>query len=269
MPTVSCSILEHCLHVVAAAAVHHDPFPHFLIDGFFPEEVYRELLASLPDAGLYEPMAYGPRSPSEATARGRFKLNDACLARLSAPHRELWLAVRDVLTSPVLKRCVFGQLSSGLALRYRVAAEAAADLEGYALPELFRETRGYSIKPHPDTRKKVVTMQIALPEDRAQAELGTEFYRLSLNPLHVLREPRGFVVAKRAPFLPNAAYAFSVLNTLKLKSWHGRTTLAEEVGVRNSILNIWYGDPANVYPETVRQSGFRLQASDFRNPAAA
>jgi hypothetical protein len=42
------------------------------------------------------------------------------------------------------------------------------------------------------------------------------------------------------PFLPNTAYAFVVLNTLTLRSWHGRTSIASDGGPRNSLLNIWY-----------------------------
>ena len=107
------------------------------------------------------------------------------------------------------------------------------------------------IKPHPDMRKKVVTMQIALPSDDGQKHLGTEFYRRSFNPLHLLREPRGFEVVKQPPFLPNVAYAFAVINALTLKSWHGRTTLGGQVGVRNTILNIWYAEAAQANGDIV------------------
>jgi hypothetical protein len=110
---------------------------------------------------------------------------------------------------------------------------------------LYRETAGYSIKPHPDTRKKVVTMQIALPRDESQQHLGTEFYSRSLKPAAWLRTPKGFDIVKTTPFLPNTAYAFVVLNTMRLKSWHGRSTLSDNWGVRDSILNIWYDKAQN------------------------
>jgi hypothetical protein len=118
---------------------------------------------------------------------------------------------------------------------------------------LFHETQGYSIKPHPDTRKKVVTMQVALPGDDSQRDLGTEFYRRSLHPSDWLREPRGFQVAKRMPFLPNTAYAFSVLNTFSLKSWHGKTAIPGALGERNSLLNIWYQDPQHANRDLVAE----------------
>jgi hypothetical protein len=91
-------------------------------------------------------------------------------------------------------------------------------------------------------------MQISLPRDNSQRQLGTEFYKRSLNPLHMMREPRGFGIIKCTPFVPNSAYCFSVLNNISWKSWHGRSTLPANSVVRNSILNNWYlnADDANL-----------------------
>jgi len=83
-------------------------------------------------------------------------------------------------------------------------------------------------------------MQFAFPADERMKEVGTEFYSRSVNPRAWLREPRGFTIDKTMPFLPNHAYAFSVLNTLTLKSWDGRCKIASIDGVRNSLLQIWY-----------------------------
>jgi hypothetical protein len=104
-------------------------------------------------------------------------------------------------------------------------------------------------------------MQIALAIDEQQESLGTQFYRRSYNPLSLLREPRGFEVVKVAPFLPNAAYAFVVLNTLSLKSWHGRTTLPSLPGGRNTILNIWHEKPEHGHPDVVEDHYVRRRAA--------
>ena len=58
------------------------------------------------------------------------------------------------------------------------------------------------------------------------------------------------------PFLPNTAYAFVVLNSLSLSSWHGRSSLSN-VGkaVRNTILNIWYERAENGNRELVEEYG--------------
>src|SRR5690606_24865146 len=101
----------------------------------------------------------------------------------------------------------------------------------------------YYIAPHPDTRKKIVTMQFALPSDRSQAELGTTFYERSMDPRDWLKMPRGFRRAKQMPFIPNCCYGFSVINTIGLKSWHGREVMQSEQGTRNSLLHVYYADP--------------------------
>src|SRR5262249_6971864 len=145
-------------------------------------------------------------------------------------------------------------LAPGLSYRYAIDPRQAAELPGFALPELFHETSGYTIKPHPDTRRKVVTMQIALPKDASQRDLGTEFYQRSRNPLSLTRPPRGFTIAKRMEFLPNSAYAFSVLNTFRLKSWHGRSTIPDRAGERNSILNIWYEKASDANGDLIEEN---------------
>jgi hypothetical protein len=231
------------------------PFPHFIVEGLFPDELYAEMLASLPAAELSDPFSYEKHAEGGKSNRGKFALTDDCIGRLEGRQWALWMGIRDALGHPRLKRAVFSRLSAGLAFRFGVSAEEAVETPGYALPELLRETEGYRIKPHPDTRRKLVTMQIALPADDSQAHLGTEFYRRSLNPAALLREPRGFDIVKRSPFLPNVAYAFSVINTLRLRSWHGRTRLSGDVGVRNTILNIWYARPEDANPDLVRMYG--------------
>lgn len=232
--------LSHMLEAVERAWLDERPFPHFLVEGLFPDDIYSEMLAALPDPALYTPVSYERHANHGISNRGKFGLTEDYISQLSHRQRALWTAVRDALGSPEFKAAVFQRLSLGLTYRYGTDQAHAADVPGYALPELLRETKGYRIKPHPDTRRKVVTMQIALPEDNSRPNLGTEFYQRSWSPLAMLREPRGFEVAKQSPFLPNMAYAFVVLNTLRHKSWHGRTTLHGDSGVRNTILNIWY-----------------------------
>lgn len=245
--------LAHMVAAVAAARVDDDPSPHFFVAGILPTDIYDELVDALPEPGLYEAFGYEKHATAGRSNRGKFALSNESLAQLSGRQQSLWLGVRDALGSPQFKAAVFERLAGGLAYRFGVEREAAAATPGYPLPELFRETQGYTIKPHPDTRRKLVTMQIALPTDASQRELGTEFYRRSWNPLALMREPRGFEIVKQAPFVPNAAYAFVVINTLRHKSWHGRTRLSHASGVRNTILNIWYSDAEKANADLVEQ----------------
>jgi len=245
------SAVKHMVDAVDRAWVDEQPFPHFLVEGLFPDDVYREMLASLPDPSLYTPVSYERHADHGVSNRGKFGMTEEYISQLPHRQRAIWSAVRDALGSPEFKQAVFDRLSLGLAYRYGIPETEAARTPGYALPELLRETKGYRIKPHPDTRRKVVTMQIALPPDNNRPNLGTQFYRRNWSPMALLREPRGFEIVKQSPFLPNMAYAFVVLNTLRHKSWHGRTTLRGNSEVRNTILNIWYAKPEDGNREVV------------------
>jgi hypothetical protein len=261
--------LDHLTTALATTPLMIDPFPHFVARGFFPDDVYDTLLRLLPERSHYEPFDYEKHQGMGGESnRLRVELSNASLEGLDSRRQSFWRTMRSILGSAELKQLAFQKLAPGLAYRYAIDPRQAASLPGFALPELFHETAGYTIKPHPDTRRKVVTMQIALPRDASQRELGTEFYRRSWNPLSLTRLPRGFTIAKRIDFLPNTAYAFSVLNTFRLKSWHGRSTIPDCLGERNSILNIWYQKAADANCNLIEENQ-QLEAGSASDSVAA
>jgi hypothetical protein len=247
--------LDHMLAAVEATEIHDDPSPHIVVQDFFPADTYARILECLPSPADYEPFAYEKHATADGESnRKRFQLKNACLETLPQTQREFWHSIRSALGSVALKETIFHRLQKGLAYRFDCDPEKASSLPGFALPELFHETSGYRIKPHPDTRKKVITMQIALPENGDQEHLGTEFYRRSMRPSCWLREPKGFEIVKTMPFLPNTAYAFVVLNTMRIKSWYGRSSLSSSCGARNSLLNIWYQRAEQANTEIIEEN---------------
>src|SRR5262245_2579787 len=62
MIAIDLSLRQYCLDHLAAiiplTSLATDPFPHFVVRGFFPDDVYVALLHLLPRISLYEPFAY-------------------------------------------------------------------------------------------------------------------------------------------------------------------------------------------------------------------
>ena len=217
------------------AAEHFSfPFPHIVFRNFFPADFYRDLVRSVPTEG-YDPII-------DTGTRMALRLYGANVEKIDPALRPLWSAVSTMLTSKMVERAIRNRLHDGLEIRARGDRVAGADdLKLVAKPVVYRDSDGYQIKPHPDTRKKVVTMQLYCPTDASQQALGTTLYRASLKGLlHVgsyCLEP-----VKAIPFLPNTGYAFVVLkanHSLTNMSWHGRPRIKTDQP-RVSILNTFY-----------------------------
>jgi len=226
--------LAHMISRLKETEPQCDPYPHFWADHILPEDVYDRLLAELPESSQYTRGVENSKAPEAS--------------------KELWYGVRLALGSPELKRAVFTNLAAGFAHRFGMAEQDAPEIEAYPRPMLFQETGGYSIAPHPDTRRKLATVQFALTNDESQLNLGTSIYKLSAHPKHLLHEPRGFCEVKRHPFARNSVFAFAVVNTLSMRSWHGRAALPEGCGERNTLLHIYYAKAADANPEMLQQS---------------
>ena len=236
-------IVEHSLNVVEGTPEQNEPFPHIQLTGIFPEDVFERLIESFPPADCFVKANRKHHSNEYGgSTRQRMTLCEDSLDSLPDADHMLWSTVRAAIGSTVIRDAIFSKLAKGLCRRFKVDRNELASIPAFPRGQLYSETEGYCITPHPDTREKIVTMQFAFPSDDSLEHVGTEFYSRSLNPVHLLREPRGFTIAKTMPFLPNCAYAFSVLNDFGMKSWHGRSTIPPMDRVRNTLLHIWYAE---------------------------
>ena len=231
---LAAELTAHAVASIEAADHFSSPFPHIVFRNIFPADFYRDLLRSVPTQG-YEPI-------TGTGTRVALRLYGENVEKIDPALRDAWAAVSTMLTSMEVERAIRNRLGDGLAIRARGdKAPRADDLKLVAKPVVYWDRDGYQIKPHPDTRKKVVTMQLYCPADESQQALGTTLYRASLKGLfHVgsyCLEP-----VKTIPFLPNVGYAFVVLkayHSLTKMSWHGRPPIKTDQP-RISILNTFY-----------------------------
>jgi hypothetical protein len=227
-------LVAHAVASIESADHFSVPFPHIFFRDFFPTDFYRDLVQSIPTKG-YDPI-------TGTGTRMALRLYGDNVEKIDPELRSAWAAVSAMLTSKEVERAIRIKLIDGLEIRARGdKVPSAHDLKLVAKPVIYRDSDGYQIKPHPDTRKKVVSMQLYCPADASQEALGTTLYRASLKGLmHVdsyCLEP-----VKTMPFLPNVGYAFVVLkayHSLTKMSWHGRPAITTD-RPRISILNTFY-----------------------------
>ena len=250
-------VLEHCLDVIEGTPAEDQPFPHILLKHVFPDDVYHGLLEAFPPEECFV-KANQKHHTNEygGSTRQRMTLCESSFESLPTSDHRLWATVRAAIGCTEIRDAIFFKLAKGLCRRFKINSNELRKVPAFPRGQLYSETEGYRIAPHPDTREKIVTMQFAFPSDHSLAGVGTEFYTRSVNPMHLLREPRGFSIAKTMPFLPNHAYAFSVLNDFGMKSWHGRSTIPPMDRVRNTLLHIWYSEADETDRELVAYRQF-------------
>ncbi len=231
---LTAELIAHAVASIEAADYAPSPFPHIFFRNFFPADFYQDLVRNIPTKG-YDPI-------TGTGTRMALRLYGENVEQIEPELRPAWAAVSAMLTSKEVEQAIRVKLRDGLDIRARGDKVADADdLRLVAKPVVYRDSDGYQIKPHPDTRKKVVTMQLYCPTDASQEALGTTLYRASLKGvMHVgsyCLEP-----VKTLPFLPNVGYAFVVLkayHSLTKMSWHGRPAIKADQP-RITILNTFY-----------------------------
>jgi hypothetical protein len=229
---------------VEAARAVEKPFFHLEFDRVFPDDIYAQILALLPESRDYRPMhgrSKGHDLDDGTHTRVKIDLFPEYIRNLPPEKRALWDVVGRALCSEKVKQAFIRRLAPGLSKRF---GKGFAKVGMYPIPILTRDIPGYLITPHTDTRWKGITVQLYLPKDDANTDIGTIFHDVlpdGSKPKHT-----------QMRFAPNTGYAFAVGDD----TWHSADPVHSRVKTRDSILLTYFVDQGLL--RTLRNRSKRL-----------
>ena len=229
---------------IEAARAVEKPFFHLEFDRVFPDDIYAQILALIPESRDYRPMhgrSKGHDLDDGTHTRVKIDLFPEYIRNLPPEKRALWDVVGRALCSEKVKQALMRRLAPGLAKRF---GKGFAKVGMYPIPILTRDIPGYLITPHTDTQWKGITVQLYLPKDDLNTDIGTIFHDVlpdGSKPKHT-----------QMKFAPNTGYAFAVGDN----TWHSADPVHNRVKTRDSILLTYFVDQGLL--RTLRNRGKRL-----------
>lgn len=179
----------------------------------FSEGFIAEMLTALPPTSAYKPMPHPDSMVGTVATRLGLPLNDA------AGISPFWANIAQALRLEVVRHTVALMLKCDPATMHPAVA-------------LLRDTAGYKIDIHPDSARKVATVQIYLARDQRAPHLGVRFYREGAGLCE-------FIETNAIPYLPGYGYMFARTD----HSWHGVNEVLPQDGERNSLMLVYFNSP--------------------------
>jgi len=201
---------------LAAAPLCEAPFPHCVVEDIFPEAFYRQIRRHFPSSEEMIPLAETGRATGYDD-RFVLELTPGGLSKLPQGKREFWKQMAEWLRSEKFRNMVIAKFAPFVAAQF-----AKVDQPQFTSDAMLVEDRSsYSLGPHTDRPKKVITLLFYLPEDDSASTFGTSIYVPKSEKLRDIESRHfPFVFFDRvftAPFLPNRALAFIKSD----RSFHG------------------------------------------------
>ena len=202
---------------IANAPLNAFPFPHLYIRDAFPPDYYARIQSMLPDPSRMVTLSETGRiAPGLYKERFVLTFGGEQFAALTAEQRAFWGELHGWLVGGAFRQRMLERFGPLLAQRFRGQTVAFYD---EAL--LVQDTTRYSLGPHTDAPRKVITFLFYLPKDESQSHLGTSLY---VPKDRDFRCPGGphyphahFDRVWTMPFLPNSLFIFVKTDT----SFHG------------------------------------------------
>jgi hypothetical protein len=239
---MSFDVEEHVRYHIANAEVRPYPFPHFYVRPVFPEPFYKQLLERLPPTTIM-------KNISEAGRVGQ--KNDAGRADAAASqprwitdlatieeHEEksgndgFWRSFSSWLLGTEFQQLIMSKFRVGISERFGAGSKLATDVEA----RFVRDFTKYSIGPHTDMPRKLISLLFYVAKDEVLRDTGTSLF--------VPRDPafscdgtrwykfKSFKKTATMEFVPNALFAFLKTD----RSFHGVEEINHPQVERNVLL---------------------------------
>jgi FkbM family methyltransferase len=199
------AVQAHVNQRIASMNIEQEPYPHFFVTDLFPEAYYRRMMAMKPSNEELICLDDTGRAKGYPE-RFVMHLGDH-LGNLRNPRkRRFWERHREWFCSQELMVTMVRRFYDVLVAR----GQRSLNIETEAM--FMRDLRGYSIGPHTDTSKRLLTMMVYLPDDADHAHLGTTVYAprdATLRSDGVAHfKASHFDPVGTAQYLPNSAFGF-------------------------------------------------------------
>jgi len=224
---------QHLIYRMANAEIRLYPYPHFYVEQVFPPEFYARLRDCFPQAAAMPQLkTIRPVGSGYSEQRLCVPLAPEPVGQLPAKEREFWTETAQWLLGNRFFNILMQKFQPFLAERFQNLGEVPFLNEALLVDDHTR----YSLGPHSDSPKKVLTLLFYLPGDLAQEHLGTSIYVPRDPSFRCLGGPHySFEKFERiytAPFRPNALFGF----VKTANSFHGVEPLKESESCRRQLL---------------------------------
>lgn len=212
-------ISAHVRAAVKAAPLHHDPFPHVVLDTWLPPDVYETIVRALPPA-----VFFADREVSRQRLLVPFSVAPAY-------SRRVWRFVAEDIVGCALSDALNQKFQDVVRQYVGIFCEQWLEQPDQRLHpsdgRIMLRRPGYVIEPHRDPKWGFITGLVYLARDDDDEAYGTQLYRVRDDveapddkPLRF--DPQRCELVKSVPFRPNTLLAF-----LNSRGAHGASIPAD------------------------------------------
>ncbi|HYE36630.1 hypothetical protein [Methylocaldum sp.] len=224
---------QYVYYQIANTHINRYPFPHFYITDIFPEDFYKALLKFLPSNSQFKRLDETGTVPKGSYPE-RFICSLSDLNQneeFSAEHLDFWRQLSSWINGTRFQNVLLQKFHKDIKQRFDKDIKLVIEND----VRLIRDFSNYSIPPHTDTQRKLISLLFYLPHDDSLKHLGTSIYSPTDESFvcnggthHSFSE---FKKVTTAPFTPNSLFGFLRTDN----SFHGVEPITE-TGIQRNLL---------------------------------